>query len=401
MFPDLERQLIQKLYFCVHNSDSLLDKKIGILGGGQLGKMMCQAASKWNLNVSCLEASHDCPAAKACNQIELGSFKIHEDVLRFGQSKDIITIEIESVDLVALQDLEKEGKTVYPQARVIEIIQDKGKQKEFYKKQKLASSDFKLLESASEIKQQILDGHLTIPFVQKIRKGGYDGRGVLVVRSLTDLENLLEGPSVIENLVDIDKEISVIVARNPQGEVRAFPTVEMEFNPKANLVEFLLSPARISKKQEAESVELATRLITQLDMVGLLAVEIFISKSGDVLINEAAPRAHNSGHHTIEASYTSQYEQLLRAITDLPLGDPASISPAVMINLLGAEGHTGPAIYQGFEDVISIPGVNVHLYGKKETKPYRKMGHITVLASNLDEAIEKANLVKQKISITA
>jgi len=379
----------------------VLNKKIGILGGGQLGKMMCQSASKWNLDMACLELSHACPAANACNKIELGSFKIHEDVHRFGQDKDIITIEIESVNLEALKDLEEQGKTVYPQARVIEIIQDKGLQKKFYKQHKLASSEFKLVDSAKKIKEEILAGNIEIPFVQKLRKGGYDGKGVFVVKSIADLSNLLEGPSVIEDLVEIEKEISVIVARNPLGEVVAYPVVEMEFNAKANLVEFLAAPARITSKDAETATNLALQLIEKLDMVGLLAVELFLSKSGEILINEAAPRAHNSGHHTIESAYTSQYEQLLRAILGMPLGATENISPAVMINLLGAEGYTGEAIYQGFEDAIAIPGVNVHLYGKTYTKPFRKMGHITVLASNLDEAIEKANLVKEKISIIA
>ncbi len=389
------------MYFCLTNRETLLDKKIGILGGGQLGKMMCQAGSKWNLNISCLEASSECPAAYACDKIELGSFKIHEDVHRFGQDKDVITIEIESVNLKALQDLEKEGKTVYPQARVIEIIQDKGLQKQFYKDHGLASSEFQLLDSAKEIKEEILAGNITLPFVQKLRQGGYDGKGVEVISSMTQLGDLLEGPSVIEDLVDIHKEISVIVARNIQGDIVAYPVVEMEFNAKANLVEFLAAPARITKEQAEQATALATSLIKELDMVGLLAVELFISKSGEILINEAAPRAHNSGHHTIESAHTSQYEQLLRAITGMPLGSTDNITPAVMINLLGAEDHTGPAIYKGFEDVLSISGVHVHLYGKAETKPFRKMGHITVLASNLEDAIEKANLVKEKISIIA
>lgn len=383
------------------NDINVLKKKIGILGGGQLGKMMCQAGSKWNLDISCLELSHDCPAAYACNQIELGSFKIHEDVHRFGQDKDVLTIEIESVNLEALQDLEKEGKTVYPQARVIEIIQDKGLQKEFYKKHKLASSAYKLCASAQEIKEEILAGTITIPFVQKLRKGGYDGKGVHVVHSIADLTELLDGPSVIEDLVDIDKEISVIVARNVHGEVKAYPVVEMEFNAKANLVEFLAAPARINKEAAEKATQLALDLIKKLDMVGLLAVELFLTKNGDILINEAAPRAHNSGHHTIESAYTSQYEQLLRAILGMPLGATENISPAVMINLLGAEDYTGEAIYQGFEDVAAIPGINVHLYGKTDTKPFRKMGHVTVLASNLEDAIEKANLIKEKISIIA
>jgi len=378
-----------------------LNKKIGILGGGQLGKMMCQAGSKWNLDLSCLESIMDCPAANACNNIQLGSFTNYEDVMNFGADKDIITIEIESVNLKALQDLEKQGKRVYPQASVIEIIQDKGLQKEFYKTNQLASSEFQLFESISEIKKKVAAGTLQIPFVQKLRKGGYDGRGVHVVKTKDDLDDLLVGSSLIEDLVEIDKEISVIVARNAKGEISAFPVVEMEFNPKANLVEFLISPARISEALEAEAIALAKQLIGKLEMVGLLAVELFLTKTGKLLINEAAPRAHNSGHHTIEASYTSQYEQLLRAIMGLPLGSTENISPAVMMNLLGAEGFTGDAKYQGFEDIIDLAGVNVHIYGKKQTKPYRKMGHITVLASNLDEAIKKANLVKQKITIVA
>jgi 5-(carboxyamino)imidazole ribonucleotide synthase len=313
----------------------------------------------------------------------------------------VVSIEIEHVNIDALYELEKRGVEVYPQPKVLEMIQDKGLQKEFYRQNGFPTSSFQLVNDKSELLSKIKSGAITIPFVQKLRKGGYDGKGVLIVQSITDLENLFDAPSVIEDLVPIQKEIAVIGARNKAGIFRAFPPVEMEFNPSANLVEFLSCPASISKTLSHQATSIVEALMQTSNLVGLLAVEFFMTQSGTLLINEIAPRPHNSGHHTIESCSTSQFEQHLRSILNLPLGNTELLSPSIMLNLLGAEGYQGSPIYEGIEKVLEIDGVHVHLYGKSMTKPFRKMGHVTITAPTLDQARDRARMVKALLKVVA
>jgi 5-(carboxyamino)imidazole ribonucleotide synthase len=369
--------------------------KIGVLGGGQLGRMMIQNAINLNLPICCLDPDPNAPCKYIATEFSVGSLNDFDCVYAFGQDKDVITIEIENVNVAALKKLQSEGKKVFPQPEVIELIQDKGLQKLFYKEHNIPSPDFYLVNNKSEIAQHTA----AFPFFQKIRKGGYDGKGVVKLKSVDHIENAFDAPSVLESLVDFDKEISVIVARNENGEIACFPSVECAFNPEANLVEFLFSPANISQKIEAEAETIAVKVATELNIVGILAVEMFVTKDGKVLVNEIAPRPHNSGHHSIEGNITSQFEQHIRAIINLPLGDTSITYPAVMINLLGEKGYEGAARYEGLEDALAQTGVYVHLYGKAITKPFRKMGHITVVDKNLEVATEKAKALKDSVKI--
>lgn len=361
--------------------------------------MLGQSASMMGLQMHVLDTDKSFPAAASCMSFTEGSFKDYDDIISFAEDKDVITVEIELVNTEALHELVKNGKKVYPQPHLLDLIKDKGLQKQFYQERGLLSSDFVLASDAKEIKQWVLDGKLSIPFVQKARTDGYDGKGVHIVRTIGDLQDLLDTKSVIEPLVDIDREIAVIVARNPQGDISSFPVVDMEFHPTANLVEYLFSPSRVNEDIQQRAIALAESIAKEMNIVGLLAVELFLTKDHDILINEVAPRPHNSGHHTIEANITSQYEQHLRAILGMPLGDTTLIQPAVMVNLLGAPGHTGDVLYQNIDDCLSTSGAHLHLYGKAITKPYRKMGHATITDKDLDTAIEKANFVKDTLKI--
>ena len=375
--------------------------RLGITAGGQLAKMLVLAASNWDIKTYVMDADPDCPAAHNCTKFFKGSHTNYDDVYRFGQEVDMITYEIESINTEALKKLKAEGKIILPDPEVLETIQDKGLQKLFFEKHQIPTASFKLYDHKADILNALQTGALQFPFVQKIRKGGYDGRGVLLVNSQEDLSELMDSPSVIEQKININKEISVIAARNATGETSHFPVVEMEFNPKANLVEKIICPADLNEKIMAEAGKFADKLISAWNIVGLLAVEMFVDEHDKIWINEVAPRPHNSGHHTIESIVTSQFEQLLRAILDLPLGSMELKMSAIMLNLLGAPGHEGVARYEGLREAMQIEGVKVHLYGKKITKPFRKMGHITVLARTRDEAIEKANKVKNLITIQA
>jgi len=373
--------------------------KLGIIAGGQLGKMLVLAASNWNVKSYVLDKDDHCPASSSCTFFFRGDQLNYDDVYRFGQMVDVLALELENVNIEALKKLKQEGKKIYPDPDKLEIIQDKGLQKQFYQKIKVPSSPFSLFNSKQEILSAVDSGKLQLPFVQKLRKGGYDGRGVSIIRSKEDLINLLDGASVIEHLVDIEKEISAIVARNERGEVKCHPTVEMEFNPNANLVEKLICPSTLSKETEEEAEKIAVKIITELDLYGILAVEMFVDKNKNIWVNEVAPRPHNSGHHTIESAITSQFEQLLRAIFNLPLGSTKLKMPAVMINLLGESGYEGKVRYEGLTECMAVEGVKIHLYGKKITKPFRKMGHVTVLAPTIDEAKKKADFVKEKMKV--
>jgi 5-(carboxyamino)imidazole ribonucleotide synthase len=373
--------------------------KLGIICGGQLGKMLALAAANWDVTTSVLDASEDCPAGKVSNLYTKGHHMDFDAVYNFGQTVDMITFEIEHVNLEALRKLKSEGKKIYPDPELLAIIQDKGIQKQFYAKHNIPSSNFDLYESKDEILAAITSGKIVYPFVQKSRTAGYDGKGVAVIRSESDLGLLLDGPAVVEDAVDIDKELSIIISRNVSGEVKCYPLVEMEFSETANLVELLLSPADVNKEIEAISEKIAVQVAEGLDLVGIMAVELFLNKNGEILVNESAPRTHNSGHQTIEGNVTSQYEQQIRAILDMPLGDTSLRTPSVMINLLGEPNYAGPVYYEGFNEILKVSGVNPHIYGKRETRPFRKMGHITVIDESLEGAISKANLIKKTIKV--
>ncbi len=375
------------------------DFKLGIIAGGQLGKMLVLAASNWDVKTYILDGDEHCPASTNCTHFEQGDPLDFEDVYRFGKMVDMLTFEIENVNIEAVKKLKEEGLPVLPDPESLEIIQDKGLQKQFYHRHDLPTAPFRLFEGTAGIRGALERGELKVPFVQKLRKGGYDGRGVMVVRQEDDLVNLLEGPSLTEDLIPIDKEISVIAARNRRGEVRCFPVAEMDFNPQANLVEKLICPSSLDAALQDQAADLATRVVNALDFIGVLAVEMFLDKGGMLWINEIAPRTHNSGHHTIESVVTSQFEQQLRAIFNFPLGSTRLKIPGVMINLLGEPGHEGAVKYEGLTDCMAIEGVKIHLYGKKVTKPFRKMGHVTVIAPTVDEAIEKAEKVKHLLKV--
>lgn len=371
------------------------DLKLGILGGGQLGRMLIQESINYNVTTHVLDPDPHAPCKDICNHFTAGSLTDYDTVYKFGKKVDLLTIEIEKVNVDALEQLEIEGVVVYPQSRVIRLIQDKGVQKQFFKENDIPTSPFQLIQSKNELKS----GSFGYPYIQKLRREGYDGRGVYTVRSEADLINAFEAPSVIEKLIDFEKEIAVIVARNEKGEVKTFPCVEMEFNPEANLVEFLISPSNLDADILKRADELAIKIAEDLKIVGILAVELFLTSNGEILVNEIAPRPHNSGHQSIEGNYTSQYEQLLRAIFNLPLGDTHSLGNAVMINLLGEKGYEGYAEYEGLEKALALSGVYVHLYGKKITKPFRKMGHVTILDADREKAIEKAKFVQRTIKV--
>lgn len=364
--------------------------KLGILGGGQLGRMFIQDAINFHVNVYILDQGINSPASASAYHFTDGDIKDYDTVYEFGKDKDVITIEIENVNIEALKQLEKEGVKIFPQPHIVEMIQDKGAQKEFYTKHNIPTAPYYLINNRNEISSYITE----LPFAQKLRKGGYDGKGVTILKNENDIENGFDAPSVLEKFVDFEKELSVIVARNEKGEIRSFPIAEQEFNPEANLVEFLFTPADVSKEIEEKAQTIAENLVKKLDFVGLLAVELFLTKNGDLLVNEIAPRPHNSGHHTIEGNMTSQFEQHMRAILNLPLGSTEVIIPAVMINVLGEKGYAGKVKYQGMEEILAIPGVTPHIYGKSDTKPFRKMGHITVINKDLNKAKEMAKEIK-------
>ena len=368
--------------------------KIGVLGGGQLGRMLIQEAINLNLHIHIMDPDQNAPCASIAQTFTCAPLTDFDAVIEFGKDKNLITVEIENVNIEALESLEKNGVQIYPQPHVLKIIKDKGTQKQFYETNDIPTSPFELIQSANELTK----ASIKFPVVQKLRTGGYDGRGVQILKND---QSSFDAPSIIENLIDFEKEISIIVARNDKGQVSTFPSVECEFNPEAHLVEFLFSPAEISHEIEKKAKEIASDVIEKLDMVGILAVEMFLTKSGDLLVNEIAPRPHNSGHHTIECCETSQFAQHLRAILGLPLGSTALIQPGAMINLLGEKGHTGTAIYEGLSELLNHTHVFPHLYGKEQTKPLRKMGHITITGNSIEEVKETADKIKDIIHIVA
>lgn len=373
------------------------DFKLGILGGGQLGRMLIQSCVDFNIHTSVLDADNSSPCKEFASKFVLGDPTSFDDVYNFGKDLDLITIEVENVNVSALQKLESEGKKVFPQPSVIALIQDKRTQKQFYKNNNIPTSEFVLIDHKDDLMK-----HLDfLPAMQKLGKSGYDGRGVMRIKDANDAAKGFESPSLLEKLIDFDKEISIITGRNEKGEISVFPVVELVFHPEKNLVEYLFAPANISEDVENKAIEIALKITKELGIVGILAVEMFVTKDQQVLVNEIAPRPHNSGHHTIKANYTSQFEQHLRAILNLPLGSTLSNTNSAMVNILGEDGYSGIAKYEGLEDLLKMEGVFLHLYGKKFTKPFRKMGHITVVDDNLEKLKLKVEKVKSIIKVIA
>jgi len=373
--------------------------KLGILGGGQLGKMLLNDTRKFDIYTCVLDASNEAPCKIASNEFHLGDLMDFEAVYNFGKQVDVLTIEIENVNVDALEALEKEGKKVYPSSKTLRIIQNKATQKLFYVDHHLPTAPFSRFAYLSEIEDAINNGGLEFPFVWKAAQFGYDGNGVKVVRKLSDLEGLPNGECIAETLVPFKNELAVIVARNASGEIKTFPVVEMEFHPEANQVEYVICPARIPDAVAKKAVEVALNTSKAFNHVGLLAVEMFQTQNDEILINEVAPRPHNSGHQTIESSYTSQFEQHLRAILNLPLGRTDSKVGGVMVNLVGTEGFSGNVVYENIESIMNLDGVTPHIYGKKQTRPFRKMGHVTIVNEDLNEARRIAEEVKKTIKV--
>jgi len=365
---------------------------VGILGGGQLGRMLLQAAIDLDIQAHVLDPDPEASCRSLTPHFTVGSLKDFETVMAFGQACDYITIEIEDVNLDALEALEAQGKKVYPQPRVLRTIQNKRIQKNYFLDRHLPTSPFIPLEH-----WEAYTG--PFPVVQKVETGGYDGRGVQVLRGPEDMSKVLPGPSFLEAYIPFEKELAVVVGRSATGEVATFPVVEMVFHPEANLVEYLFSPACISEELSRKAQKIAVGAAEALEVVGILAVEMFLLPSGEILINECAPRPHNSGHHTLRANDVSQFEQHWRAILGWPLGDTSAHCPAAMVNVLGSEGFHGPAIYEGLDEVLRMPGVHPFLYGKKITKPFRKMGHVTILGPDLESLREKVDLVQQHLHV--
>jgi 5-(carboxyamino)imidazole ribonucleotide synthase len=374
-----------------------LTTKLGILGGGQLGRMLIQEAVNFNIHISVLDPSVNAPCADLANNFVVGNFNDYQTVLDFGKTVDVITIEIEHVNIEALEELESLGKKVFPTPQALRTIQDKGLQKQFYKENNVPTAPFHLIDNADDALLFKEKG----PFMQKLRKGGYDGKGVKPLRTEAEFNAAFDAPSVLEEFVPFVKELAVIVARNENEELATFPLVEMEFNPEANLVEFTFSPANVKVEIEHNAKKIASDIANKLQHVGLLAIELFLTADGNLLVNEIAPRPHNSGHHTIEACFVSQYGMHLRAILNMPLGSTGLRTPAVMINLLGEKGFEGKARYENIEEVLHTEGAYIHLYGKEDTKPFRKMGHITVCNSNLEEAKDIARRFLKEVRVIA
>ncbi len=373
--------------------------KLGILGGGQLGKMMLYETRKLDIHTKVLEASNDAPCKIACDEFILGDLLDFDAVYNFGKKVDVLTIEIENVNIDALEKLEKEGIKVYPPTIALRTIQNKAKQKLFYVDNNIPTADFSRFAYTSEIKDSIDHGGLKLPFVWKSAQFGYDGQGVKVVRKIEDLENLPNVECIAEEMIPFKNELSVIVARSASGKVVTYPVVEMEFHPEANQVEYVICPARIDNDVAKKAQEVALQVSSKIQHVGLLAVEMFQTANDQILVNEVAPRPHNSGHQTIEASYTNQFEQHIRAILDLPLGSTKNKVAGIMVNLVGAEGYTGDVVYENLDEILELNGVTPHIYGKKQTRPFRKMGHVTIVNEDITKAREIAQLVKEHIKV--
>ncbi len=375
------------------------DFKLGILGGGQLGKMLLNETRKFDIYTCVLDPSEDAPSRIACNEFTKGDLMDYHTVVDFGMRVDVLTIEIENVNADALETLEKAGIKVYPSSKTLRIIQNKATQKLFYVDNSIPIADFVRFAYVSQIEDAIDNGGLKLPFVWKAAQFGYDGNGVKIVRSKDDLKYLKDGECIAETLIPFKNELAVIVSRNANGEVKTYPVVEMEFHPEANQVEYVICPARIDTLVAMKAQEIALQVSRAYNHVGLLAVEMFQTEDDMILVNEVAPRPHNSGHHTIESSYTSQFEQHVRCILNLPLGKTDNKVAGVMVNLVGADGFNGNVVYENIERIMDMEGVTPHIYGKKQTHPFRKMGHVTIVNKDLNEARQIAEKVKKTIKV--
>ncbi|MDU6660113.1 MAG: 5-(carboxyamino)imidazole ribonucleotide synthase [Capnocytophaga sp.] len=377
------------------------DFTLGILGGGQLGKMLLTETRKFDITTKVLDPSPDAPCRIACNTFVQGNLTDFNTVYNFGKDVEVLTIEIENVNVEALEKLQTEGVKVYPSPQTIKNIQNKASQKQFYATHGIPTAPFQVFQNTESLKKAINEQQLTLPFVWKSARFGYDGNGVKIVRQLTDLNLLPNDQCIAESLVSFKKELAVIVARNAKGQVRTYPVVEMEFHPEANQVEYVLCPARIEEAVAQKARTIAIQVAQAFEVVGLLAVELFQTENDEILVNEVAPRPHNSGHYSIEAAYTNQFEQHLRAILNLPLGSTESKVAGVMVNLVGAEGYQGKVVYENIEQIMAMEGVTPHIYGKKETRPFRKMGHVTIVNPNINKARQIAEQVKNTIRVIA
>ncbi|MBP8726313.1 MAG: 5-(carboxyamino)imidazole ribonucleotide synthase [Saprospiraceae bacterium] len=374
--------------------------KIGILGGGQLGKMLVQEAARFDMDLSFLDPSDACPVSKISNSFVCGDFNHYEDVLNFGRQMDVVSVEIEHVNVEALRRLEIEGVHVYPQPNVLSLIQDKGLQKQFYREHGLPTAPFDLFDDMESLRFAIESNAVAFPFVAKLRTGGYDGRGVFILSRPEQLGQVPDVPIVAESLAGIDKEIAVIVARDRHGNTKAYSPVSMEFHPEANLVEDIVCPAEIPANAAESATRIALKAAECLGVTGLLAVEMFFNKDGSLWINEMAPRPHNSGHLTLNNGAASQFENHLRILCDLPLGSGTWKLNSMMVNLLGEPGHEGPAVYQGLDEILTLPGVHLYLYGKDQTRSHRKMGHVNITGDSLESCRQTARTIRKKVKIT-
>jgi 5-(carboxyamino)imidazole ribonucleotide synthase len=375
------------------------DFKLGILGGGQLGKMLLTETRKFDIQTLVLEPNEEAPARYGCNGFFKGALLDFDTVYEFGNMVDLLTIEIENVNLDALDKLEEEGLPIYPSPKTLRLIQNKGRQKDFYVANGIPTSAHQRFVDIFDLRKSLEKDELNFPFVWKSAQFGYDGNGVKICRSALDLVKLPEVECIAEQLVPFKNELAVIVARSVSGEVKTYPVVEMEFHPEANQVEYVICPARIDEKVAQKATEIALKVSKAFDHVGLLAVEMFQTEDDEILVNEVAPRPHNSGHYSIEASYTSQFENHIRAILDLPLGNTDSKVAGIMVNLVGEEGYSGQVIYENIEKIMAIDGVTPHIYGKRETRPFRKMGHVTIVNEDMTEARRIAEEVKNSIRV--
>ena len=371
--------------------------KAGILGGGQLGRMLLQAAANYTVETYVLENDPHCPAAHLCHHFIQGDITNFDDVYAFGKKVDVLTIEIENVNIEALEKLESEGVKVIPKPSAIKIIKNKIKQKGFYQVNEIPTSDFVVTHT----KESLPHHHAFLPAVHKLGEGGYDGKGVQIIRTTDDFEKGFDAPSVLEKMVAIDKELAMIVAIAQDGSATLYPPAEMIFDPVLNLLDYQISPAILPEKVSWKAEAIALKLVKAFNSPGLFAVELFVTKDEEVFVNETAPRVHNSGHHSIEANYSSQYDMLWRIMLNYPLGNPDAILPSAIVNILGAEGHSGEAVYTNLDDVLSMDNVFVHLYGKKQTKPGRKMGHVTIMHTDYQDLRYKANKIKHTLKVEA
>ena len=373
--------------------------KLGILGGGQLGKMLLNDTRKFDIYTCVLDPSDEAPCKIACNEFYKGDLMDFDTVYEFGKKVDVLTFEIEGVNTQALQQLEEEGVQVYPSAKTLKTIQNKATQKLFYVDHGIPTAPFTRFAFTSEIEDAIVNDALSLPFVWKSAQFGYDGNGVKIIRSIEDLKGLPNVECIAETMIPFKNELAVIVSRSPSGEIKNYPVVEMEFHPEANQVEYVICPARISDSVAKKAIAIALKVSEAFQHVGLLAVEMFQTQEDEILVNEVAPRPHNSGHYSIEAAVTSQFEQHLRAILDLPLGSTKSKQAGIMVNLVGSEGHTGPVAYEAMDTILKLEGVTPHIYGKKQTRPFRKMGHVTIVNDDVNTARTIAEKVKSTIKV--